>query len=105
MHLEVETDERHEDKVGDGSNDDGAGLELGVHLLVPLELLPGVQVENSTVTEDGDIEEHERDEGEDDGSELIISLLEGNSEHVNQLVDINDGEISPDCSSVVHLHL
>ena len=55
---------------------------------------------NVLLTEYGDIHQHERDEDEDDCADTVGPLLEGYPEYVQQLLDVNDGQISLQSTSV-----
>ena len=52
------------------------------------------------LTEHGDIHQHERDQDQDDGPQAVGSLLESHAEHVHQLLDVDNGEVSPEPAPV-----
>ena len=69
-----------------------AGLELGVHLLVPVELSPRKQIQDPAITEERHIEEHQSYQNQDDSTQVVAPLFESHSEHVQQLLYVDDGE-------------
>jgi hypothetical protein len=47
------------------------------------------------LTEDCDIQQHEKYQNDDNSSEVVFSLLETDTEHIKQLVEVNNRQISP----------
>ena len=51
--------------------------------------------QKNLLTEDCDIQQHEKYQNDDDSSEVVFSPLETDTEHIEQLVEINNRQISP----------
>ena len=47
------------------------------------------------LTKDCDIQQHEKYQDDDNSSEVVFSPLETDTEHIEQLVEINNRQISP----------
>ena len=51
------------------------------------------------------IDQHKWNKSKDDAPDAVFSFLESHFEHINELIDINDGKISSETSSSVRLKL
>ena len=52
------------------------------------------------LTEHGHIHQHDRDQHQDDGPQVVASLLESYTKHVHQMLDVDDGQVSPEPAPV-----
>ena len=51
--------------------------------------------QKNTLTKYCDIQKHEKYQDDDNSSEVVFSPLETDTEHIKQLVEVNNGQISP----------
>ena len=67
-----------------------------------MKLFPRKKIEDATIAEYCDIEEHEEDKTEDDSAHPTLPPFEGDAEDLSQLLAVQDCEVAADDTAATH---